>query len=222
MVVSELRGEKIDIIPWNPEPARFVAKALSPARVREVYLDDEGKEATVVVPDDQLALAIGKEGMNARLAHRLTGWKIDIVSDTEFAQQEAEAAFGGDGAEEGDFSGRCSAILSNGKRCPNAALPGSKYCGVPAHQALANVETERVAEPEPALEAAAEAADEAVDAADVVEVLQQEPDEVVEALEAGGRSDIEATDHPDVEAIDPAAEPVVRTASRDEGGRELG
>src|SRR6201993_3252349 len=68
MVVSELRGEKIDIIPWNPEPARFVAKALSPARVREVYLDDEGREATVVVPDDQLALAIGKEGMNARLA----------------------------------------------------------------------------------------------------------------------------------------------------------
>jgi translation initiation factor IF-2 len=79
MVVSELRGEKIDIIPWNNEPARFVAKALSPARVREVYLDDEGKEATVVVPDDQLALAIGKEGMNARLAARLTGWKIDIT-----------------------------------------------------------------------------------------------------------------------------------------------
>ena len=80
MVVSELRGEKIDIIPWNNEPARFVAKALSPARVREVYLDDEGREATVVVPDDQLALAIGKEGMNARLAARLTGWKIDITS----------------------------------------------------------------------------------------------------------------------------------------------
>ena len=95
MVVSELRGEKIDIIPWNNEPARFVAKALSPARVREVYLDDAGKEATVVVPDDQLALAIGKEGMNARLAARLTGWKIDITSDTEFAQQEADAAFGG-------------------------------------------------------------------------------------------------------------------------------
>ena len=62
MVVSELRGEKIDIIPWNTEPARFVAKALSPARVREVYIDDETREATVVVPNDQLALAIGKEG----------------------------------------------------------------------------------------------------------------------------------------------------------------
>src|SRR6187455_2038184 len=138
MVVSELRGEKIDIIPWNPEPARFVAKALSPARVREVYLDDDAKEATVVVPDDQLALAIGKEGMNARLAHRLTGWKVDIKSDTEFAQQEADAAYGGGEGEEGeDVSGRCSAILSNGKRCPNASLPGSKYCGVPTHQELA-------------------------------------------------------------------------------------
>jgi transcription termination/antitermination protein NusA len=136
MVVSELRGEKIDIIPWNPEPARFVAKALSPARVREVYLDDEAREATVVTPDDQLALAIGKEGMNARLAARLTGWKIDIQSDTEFAQAEAEAAFGGGEPGAEDFSGRCSAILANGKRCPNAALPGSRFCGVTAHQEL--------------------------------------------------------------------------------------
>ena len=89
MVVSELRGEKIDIIPWNTEPARFVAKALSPARVREVYIDDETREATVIVPSDQLALAIGKEGLNARLATRLTGWKIDIQSEAEFAQAEA-------------------------------------------------------------------------------------------------------------------------------------
>src|ERR671914_2528269 len=106
MVVSELRGEKIDIIPWNTEPARFLAKALSPARVREVLVDDETKEATVVVPDDQLALAIGKEGLNARLAARLTGWKVDIQSDQEFAQAEAEAAFAG-GTEGEEFSGRC-------------------------------------------------------------------------------------------------------------------
>ena len=89
--------------------------------------------------DDQLALAIGKEGLNARLAARLTGWKVDIQSDTEFAQAEAEAAFAGAGADDDDYSGRCAAILSNGKRCPNASLPGSKYCGVPAHQALADV-----------------------------------------------------------------------------------
>src|SRR5439155_266176 len=139
-----------------------VAKALSPARVREVYLDDEGREATVVVPDDQLALAIGKEGMNARLAARLTGWKIDIQSDTEFAQAEAEAAFGGgeEGAE--DFSGRCAAILANGKRCPNAALPASRFCGVPAHQALEGTGSDYVAGAPPeaeeaeALEAVAE------------------------------------------------------------------
>ena len=130
MVVSELRGEKIDIIPWNTEPARFVAKALSPARVREVYIDDDTREATVVVPDDQLALAIGKDGLNARLAARLTGWKVDIQSDTEFAQAEAEAAYAGEDDTQ-EFSGRCSAMLSNGKRCPNAALPGSHYCGVP-------------------------------------------------------------------------------------------
>jgi transcription termination/antitermination protein NusA len=147
MVVSELRGEKIDIIPWNTEPARFVAKALSPARVREVYIDDETREATVVVPDDQLALAIGKEGLNARLAARLTGWKVDIKSDSEFAQEEAEAAFAGDD-DTAEFSGRCAALLSNGKRCPNSALPSSMYCGVPAHQALTGTEPP-VAAPEP-------------------------------------------------------------------------
>jgi len=137
MVVSELRGEKIDIIPWNPEPARFVAKALSPARVREVLVDDESSEATVVVPDDQLSLAIGKEGLNARLAARLTGWKIDIQSETEFARAEADAAFGG---QEEEFSGRCVALLSTGKRCPNTALPGSHYCGIPAHREIAERE----------------------------------------------------------------------------------
>ena len=139
MVVSELRGEKIDIIPWNTEPARFIAKALSPARVREVLVDDETKEATVIVPEDQLALAIGKEGLNARLAARLTGWKVDIQSDAEFAQAEAEAAFGG-GTEGEEFSGRCVAILANGKRCPNTALPGSRFCGIPAHRELAERE----------------------------------------------------------------------------------
>ena len=182
MVVSELRGEKIDIIPWNQEPARFVAKALSPARVREVYLDDAGKEATVVVPDDQLALAIGKEGMNARLAHRLTGWKIDIVSDSEFAQQEANAAFGGEGGEEGDFSGRCSAVLSNGKRCPNAALPSSKYCGVPAHQELALHEPDDevnpiVQESEPELEALSDTAEPESVTEDAAEFGNPEPEE---------------------------------------------
>jgi N utilization substance protein A len=144
MVVSELRGEKIDIIPYNDEPARFVAKALSPARVREVLVDDAGKQATVIVPDDQLSLAIGREGQNARLAARLTGWRIDIRSETEFAAEEAEHGY-----EEEEVQGRCAAILANGRRCPNAALPGSRYCGLPAHQALAEQKTDLLAAPEP-------------------------------------------------------------------------
>src|SRR5213080_3596861 len=191
MVVSELRGEKIDIIPWNSEPARFVAKALSPARVREVYLDDEGREATVVVPDDQLALAIGKEGMNARLAARLTGWKVDIKSDSEFATEEAEAAFAGDGETE-EFTGRCGAILSTGKRCPNAALPGSRYCGVPAHQELAQRadaqpdEEPIVEESEPELEAAA---DDLEPEAESIGPESVEPVSEVEELESEAPAD---------------------------------
>jgi transcription termination/antitermination protein NusA len=144
MVVSELRGEKIDIIPFNEEPARFVAKALSPARVREVLVDDDAKQATVIVPDDQLSLAIGKDGLNARLAARLTGWRVDIRSETEFAEEEAEMPF----EEEAELSGRCAAILANGKRCPNAALPGSRYCGLPAHQELEGKDTDFVVPPE--------------------------------------------------------------------------
>jgi N utilization substance protein A len=140
MVVSELRGEKIDIIPYNEEPARFVAKALSPARVREVLVDDEKQEATVIVPDDQLSLAIGREGQNARLAAKLTGWKVDIKSETEFSQEEEELTY-----EDGeDVDGRCAAVLSAGRRCPNASLQGSRYCGLPQHQALARFDTNQV------------------------------------------------------------------------------
>ena len=140
MVVSELRGEKIDIIPYNDEPARFVAKALSPARVREVLVDDENRQATVIVPDDQLSLAIGREGQNARLAARLTGWRVDIRSETEFAKEEQDTGYG----EEEEAGGRCAAILGNGRRCPNAALPGSRYCGLDAHQALAGKDSDVV------------------------------------------------------------------------------
>ncbi len=137
MVVSELRGEKIDIIPWNDEPARFVAKALAPAKVREVYVDDDNRQATVVVPDGELSLAIGKEGLNARLAHRLTGWRIDIVSETEYYTDDSDQPYTGAADEEDEFPGRCIAVTSSGKRCPNQALDGSRYCGVPAHMALA-------------------------------------------------------------------------------------
>ena len=140
MVVSELRGEKIDIIPYNDEPARFIAKALSPARVREVLVDDEARQATVVVPDDQLALAIGREGQNARLAAKLTGWRIDIRSSTEFSAEEQSGTGPGASLEGEDEIGRCKAVMNNGKRCPNMAEEGSDYCALPRHQALANAE----------------------------------------------------------------------------------
>jgi N utilization substance protein A len=85
-IVSELRGEKIDIVKWSDDQAEFVAQALSPAKVTEVTVDDDGRVARVVVPDFQLSLAIGKEGQNARLAAKLTGLKIDIKSESQIAQ----------------------------------------------------------------------------------------------------------------------------------------
>jgi hypothetical protein len=98
-VVAELAGEKIDVIPWNDDPAVFVANALSPAQVLSVDIDEEKRIASVTVPERMLSLAIGREGQNARLAARLTGWRIDIRSDVSVAeakaaseQTEAEAA----------------------------------------------------------------------------------------------------------------------------------
>jgi N utilization substance protein A len=180
MVVSELRGEKIDIIPHNDEPARFVAKALSPARVREVIVDDEERQATVIVPDDQLSLAIGRDGQNARLAARLTGWRVDIKSETEFASEEQEIEVEG----EEQFDGRCMAVLSNGRRCPNAAIPGSTYCGLPQHQALSRFETSQVAmlanvsETEVAI-----LADPDADEGQVTEIVERAESEFVEPVE---------------------------------------
>ncbi len=148
MVVSELRGEKIDIIPFNDEPARFIAKSLSPARVREVEVDDEQKQATVIVPDDQLAQAIGRDGQNVRLAARLTGWHIEIKSESDYAHDASEGT--GETSDE-ETQVRCAAVLSNGRRCPNAPLEGSRYCGLDAHQALTGQEPA-----EPAAETGAE------------------------------------------------------------------
>ncbi len=91
MVVNELRGEKIDIVPFSEDTEDFVMKALSPAKVKEVLIDEGTGTATVIVPDYQLSLAIGKEGQNARLAARMTGWRIDIKSETQVAEEAAYA-----------------------------------------------------------------------------------------------------------------------------------
>ncbi len=199
MVVSELRGEKIDIIPYNDEPARFVAKALSPARVREVLVDDETKEATVIVPDDQLSLAIGRDGQNARLAARLTGWKVDITSETEFAQQEEDIEYEGEEAADG----RCMAIMTTGRRCPNAALQGSQYCGLPQHQALARFSTNQVAVLSPLSdeEVATLANGEADDAA-VKEIVGKAESQFDESAEAEEAEEAEETEEPAEESED--------------------
>jgi len=91
-VVNELRGEKVDIVEWRDDVRQFIAEALSPAKVRQVILDEEERQAVVVVPDHQLSLAIGKEGQNARLAARLSGYRVDIRSESEQAGGEGEAA----------------------------------------------------------------------------------------------------------------------------------
>ncbi|MEP7032638.1 MAG: transcription termination factor NusA [Actinomycetota bacterium] len=90
-VVTELRGEKIDVVPWSADAPTFVANALQPAKVKEARVDPETQTALVIVPDYQLSLAIGKEGQNARLAARLTGWRIDIKSETQFAEEQRGA-----------------------------------------------------------------------------------------------------------------------------------
>ena len=136
MVVSELRGEKIDIIPWNTEPARFVAKALSPARVREVYVDDETQRGDRRRPG-RPARAGDRQGGPERPPRRAP----DRLEDRHPVRRGVRAGRGRGGLRRRGrrgrgLSGRCAAILSNGKRCPNAALPGSRYCGVPAHQEL--------------------------------------------------------------------------------------
>src|SRR3546814_739242 len=89
-VVGELQGEKIDIIPWSSDPATFVVNALAPAEVTKVVLDDEQGRIEVVVPDEQLSLAIGRRGQNVRLASMLTGWEIDILTEAEESERRTE------------------------------------------------------------------------------------------------------------------------------------
>ncbi len=106
-----------------------------------MIVDDEERQATVIVPDDQLSLAIGRDGQNARLAARLTGWRVDIKSETEFAQRTRRSST----RARSSSDGRCMAVLSNGRRCPNAAIADSTYCGLPQHQALSRFETSQIA-----------------------------------------------------------------------------
>ena len=128
MVVEELRNERVDVIQWSDNPAVYVGNALSPAKVNSVTIDEENHYATVVVSDDQLSLAIGKEGQNARLAARLTGWHIDIKSASFVGGpvDEDESLIDID-EEESEF---CAFVSEDGVKCRNHARPGSRYCGI--------------------------------------------------------------------------------------------
>ena len=133
MVVEGLRNERVDVIQWSEDPAVYVSNALSPARVTRVDLDEENNYATVIVPDDQLSLAIGKEGQNARLAARLTGWHIDIKS-ASFAGEPlvAETSLIDEEFTEESEDGLCAYVAEDGTRCRNHARPGYLYCGIHA------------------------------------------------------------------------------------------
>ena len=131
MVVEGLRNERVDVIQWDENPAVYVSNALSPARVTHVDIDEENNYATIIVPDDQLSLAIGKEGQNARLAARLTGWHIDIKS-ASFAGEPLvndDSLIDEEDIEESE-DGLCAYIGEDGTRCRNHARDGYRYCGI--------------------------------------------------------------------------------------------
>lgn len=130
-VVNELRGEKVDVVQWREDVAQFIAEALGPAKVKEVRVDHENKTAEVIVSEHQLSLAIGKEGQNARLAARLTGYKIDIRSDMEGVEPEAE-------------EGATEAVAGDVEEMSTEALAENEIAEEAADQAAATDETEEV------------------------------------------------------------------------------
>ncbi len=228
MVVGELRGEKIDIIPWNDEPARFIAKALAPARVREVLVDDDSMQATVIVPDDQLSLAIGREGQNARLAAKLTGWRIDIKSETEFAMEGDEEYAGADTVarylEARGYDERAmKAILKEGRLSINGIVV-RRYERLVGPQDVVTIDGDELGPPtvqlaprevpaaadeaveEAEIEAAAEAADaDAEEAAEeAAEEIAEDVEEAVEAAE--DEADEAESDDADASDDDASAE----------------
>jgi N utilization substance protein A len=129
-VVNELRGEKVDVVQWRDDVGQFIAEALGPAKVKEVHIDEEEKTADVVVSEHQLSLAIGKEGQNARLAARLSGYKVDIRSDTEGTEGEDQgqaipesAAADTEAAQPGDAEVAAAAAEADAETPEEASEP---------------------------------------------------------------------------------------------------
>jgi N utilization substance protein A len=220
-VVQELRGERIDIVPWSPDPARYVCSALSPAQVAKVIIDDAEKSMDVIVPDDQLSLAIGRKGQNVRLAVQLTGWRIDIKSETKMRElaawiSEAMAVVPGCGDPEAELllqQGITS--LEDLAGCePDllTSLPGIDDAGVEAIKQKAAELAERKA----AEEAEAERLEAERLEAERLEAERLEAERIA-AAEAG-ESEGEAADGGGAEAESPADAEVETEAKRPSEG----
>ncbi len=223
-IVNELNGEKIDVVQWSPDVASFIANGLSPAKVLNVILQgaNEGKTAVVVVPDKQLSLAIGKEGQNARLAAKLTGWRIDIKSATEAAEEALRKAFEEEPVREATTGSRdiltiAEEILRDKEGV--ALSEGELLALSQAIQIVDQAETAlEVKQPEIELEVEAEEAELVGEAAEVLEGA--EPDDLLAQAEALLTGKDEAPAEPEVEAeakaeaeieaeVEAEAEPVV-------------
>ncbi len=183
-IVNELNGEKIDVVTWAPDEGKFVANALSPARVQDVWLEAESKTATVIVPDDQLSLAIGKEGQNARLAAKLTNWRVDIKSVSEAADEakrRAEAAAEA-AAKEAELAAKREAARKLLEEAELSLLAEEEAAMEPT--AEAEVQPAEAPAPEAAVEAAQETvvAEEAIEP--VLEAIAQEEVEAAPGIEA--------------------------------------
>ncbi len=216
-VVNELRGEKVDIVEWRDNPSSFLAEALSPARVKEVRLDDDERIATVIVPDHQLSLAIGKEGQNARLAARLTGYKVDIQSESQDLgldrEEEAEVAAGpaspdGEGAAAteslagtAETPAAATAGPADGDEAAGAAAPepSAAVADSAGDEAESGVASDAEAESEPAGD------DTAVEAATAEETDAANAADAAEAAEAAEAGADDAGDDEDEDVEETAA-----------------
>jgi N utilization substance protein A len=223
-VVQELRGERIDIVPWSPDPARYVCTALSPAQVSKVIIDDAATSMDVIVPDDQLSLAIGRKGQNVRLAVQLTGWKIDIKSESkmrELAQWLAEAVSVVEGCGDADAELLLQQGITSLEDLAESqtelltSIPGIDEEGAQkikenatvlaarkaAEEEAARLEAERVAAEEAAAEAAAAAAAAAESEAQAESGEESEAGESAEApAEASEEAPAEASEEAPAEA----------------------
>jgi N utilization substance protein A len=174
-VVAELGGEKIDVIPWNDDPAMFVANALSPAQVLSVDIDQEHRIANVTVPERMLSLAIGREGQNARLAARLTGWRIDIRSDVSVAEARAAAEEAKTDAPVAEAEVEPASAAADGQTPEAESVPVAKAKKTTAKKASASAETPTEKKPSARARKTAEPAEEPQAVADAV-AADAEPD----------------------------------------------